>query len=396
MTRLLLSAGEASGDLNGADLVRALASLAPGIELFGMGGPLMEAAGVEVLFDPTAISTVGFTEALRSVSVLRRVLARLGEAMEARRPHGVICIDYPGFNMRLAALARSKGIPVLYYFSPSAWAWGRARARKLAELGVTILAVFPFEADVYREAGAEVVFVGHPLLDRVRPSAGREQVRRELGLPDAGLPEDGLPEDGLPEAPVIALLPGSRRHELQQLLPPMLAAARLVAEERPGARFVLPMAYTLHRHDVERLIAAGGVPVTVVEGRTYDVLHAADAALIGMGTATLEAALLGVPHVACYRVSGATYQVARFLVKVPYYAMPNIVLGRRVVPELIQAQVSGENLARELLGLLVPERRAAVKAELAQVRTRLGEGGAAGRAAAAVLQRVRPEAAGTS
>lgn len=380
MTRLLLSAGEASGDVHGADLARALAAQAPGVQLFGMGGPMMAAAGVELLYNPTSLSTVGFLEALKSVRVLRRVLARLSAAMDERRPDGVVCIDFPGFNLRLAALAHRKGIPVLYYFSPSAWAWGRGRAAQLARLGATILAVFPFEAEVYRAAGAPVVFVGHPLVDRVRPSAGREDIRAELGVPPGGT--------------LVALLPGSRRQELESLLPAMLAAARIIRDQRPSARFVLPMAYTLAADEVQRMVQASGVPVTVMAGRAYDVLHAADGALISMGTATLEAALLGVPHVACYRVSRITYKLVQLLVHVRHFAMPNIILGRAAVPELIQDQVTGENLARELLALLAPERAAALRAELAQVRAQLGEGGAVARAAAAVLARVAPGAAG--
>lgn len=381
MTRLLLSAGEASGDLHGADLARALLAQAPGASLFGMGGPLMRDAGVELLFNPTSMSTVGFVEALRSVNVLRRVLARLGQAMDERRPDAVVCIDFPGFNMRLAALARSKGIPVLYYFSPTVWAWGKGRADKLAELDVTILAVFPFEAEAYRQAGCRVEFVGHPLLDRVRPSAERETLRREFGV--AG------------DQPLVAIMPGSREQELAYLLAPMLAAARIVLSQRPGTRFILPVAHTLNVQDVRKMVAdAGPLPVDVVEGRAYDVLGAADAAMISMGTATLEAALLGVPHVACYRVSSTTYQLARFLVKLPHVALPNIILGREVVPELLQSRVTADNLARELLKLLEPARYAAVRAELAQVRSRMGEGGAVARAAAAVLARAGAGAAG--
>jgi len=341
----------------------------------------MRDAGVELLFNPTSMSTVGFVEALRSVNVLRRVLARLGQAMDERRPDAVVCIDFPGFNMRLAALARSKGIPVLYYFSPTVWAWGKGRADKLAELDVTILAVFPFEAEAYRQAGCRVEFVGHPLLDRVRPSAERETLRREFGV--AG------------DQPLVAIMPGSREQELAYLLAPMLAAARIVLSQRPGTRFILPVAHTLNVQDVRKMVAdAGPLPVDVVEGRAYDVLGAADAAMISMGTATLEAALLGVPHVACYRVSSTTYQLARFLVKLPHVALPNIILGREVVPELLQSRVTADNLARELLKLLEPARHAAVLAELAQVRSRMGEGGAVARAAAAVLARAGAGAAG--
>ncbi len=377
----MLSAGEASGDLHGADLARAIVAAAPGTTMFGMGGPMMQEAGVDLVFNPTSMSTVGFVEALRSVGVLRRVLSRLAEAMDERRPDVLVCIDFPGFNLRLAEVAHRKGIPVLYYFSPTVWAWGKGRADKLARLDATILAVFPFEAEAYRRAGCRVEFVGHPLLDRVRPTADRDTLRQEFGA--------------APGAPLIGLLPGSREQELSRLLPPMLAAARLVQDKQPGARFALPVAHTLRVADVERMAAeAAGLPLAVVQGRTYDVLHAADAAMISMGTATLEAALLGVPHVACYQVSSSTYRLARFLVKLPYFALPNIVMGRAVIPELVQAAVTGDNLAREVLGLLVPERNWAMRGELAQVRARLGDGGAVERAARVVL--ARAAAAGAS
>lgn len=369
-----MSAGEASGDMHGADLVRELLSRAPGAELFGMGGPMMRDAGVELLFNPASMSTVGFVESLRSVHVLRRVLQRLGDAMDQRRPDVLVCVDFPGFNMRLAEMAHRRGIPVVYYFAPTVWAWGRGRADKLARLGVVILSVFPFEAEAYARAGAEVEFVGHPLVDRVRPAVSRDEARRELGV--------------APDEILVALLPGSREQELRQLLLPMMDAATRIRQARPSARFALPVAHTLTARSVSQLAGPGAEPpVIIVEGRTYDVLNAADAALISMGTATLEAALLGVPHVACYKLSAATFQLAKRLVRIPHKAMPNILAGRRIVPELLQGEASGERMARELLAMLEPERAAEVRRALAEVRPALGEPGAAGRAAEAVLAR---------
>lgn len=379
MTRILLSAGEASGDVHAAELAGRLRDRDPAAELYGMGGPLMRQAGVDVMFDPTSISTVGFVEALRSLRTFRRVLERLDQAMEERPPAAVVCVDFPGFNLKLVQLAARRGIPVVYYMSPSAWAWGKGRAYKLAKLGATVCAVFPFEEAVYREAGADVVFVGHPLVQRVKPGVARDDFRRELGVGDDEI--------------LVGLLPGSRRQELAELLGPMLDAAALIRRRRPETRFVLPVAHTLDPDEVRRQASGAAVPLTVVPGRTYDVMHAADAAMISMGTATLEAALLGLPHVACYRLSPLTYHLARRLVRISLYAMPNIIAGREIVPERIQDDVTGERLAEATLALLNPPERERVRHELARVRAALGEGDAAGRVADVILAKARAGAA---
>lgn len=379
MTRLLLSAGEASGDMHAADLIAALRARVDALDMFGIGGPLMQQAGVELLFNPTTMSTVGFVEALKSVQVMRRVLSRLGEAMDERRPDAVVCIDFSGFNMRLAELATRRKIPVVYYLPPSVWAWGRGRAEKLARLGVTVCAVLPVEVEAYKQAGADVVFVGHPLLDRVKPQASPEEVRRELGVTE--------------KQPLIALLPGSREQELKQLLPPMLEAAAIVHRKRPDARFVLPVAHTLSARVVKQFLPDTGAPLAVIEGRTYDMMNAADVGLLSMGTATLEAAILGLPHVACYRVSGATYLLARRLVKIAHFALPNIIAGSEIVPERVQHDVTGPKLAEALLPLLEPERHEAVRQQLSQVRDALGSGNAVGRTADIILDKARANVA---
>lgn len=379
MTRLLLSAGEASGDMHAADLIAALRARLDDLDMYGMGGPLMQKAGVELLFNPTSMSTVGFVEALKSVQVMRRVLARLGDAMDSRRPDVVVCIDFSGFNMRLAELATRKNIPVVYYLPPSVWAWGRGRAEKLARLGATVCAVFPFEEEAYKRAGADVVFVGHPLVDRVKPAAQPGEVRRELGVGD--------------EQPLIALLPGSREQELKLLLPAMLDGAAIIHRQRPDTRFVLPVAHTLSAQVVKRFLPDGGAPLAVIEGRTYDIMNAADLGMLSMGTATLEAAILGLPHVACYRVSGTTYMLARRLVNIRHFALPNILAGREIVPERVQGDVTGPRLADAVLPMLDAERHETMRQELARVREALGPGNAVGRTADIILEKARTDGA---
>lgn len=376
MTRVFVSAGEASGDMHAADLVRALRQQEPGARFLGVGGPLMRDAGVRTLFDPTGISSVGFVEALQSARVLRRVLQRAADALDEERPDAIVLIDFPGFNLKLAEIAHRRGIPCVYYLSPSVWAWGRGRAERMRRLGIHVCAVFPFEEAVFREAGVSVRFVGHPLLDRVHPERPPLEVRRQLGVGDGER--------------LVALMPGSREQELRKLLPAMLQAAGLLHEQHPNTRFVLPVSHTLSGERVEaHLDKDAALPLTTVEGRTYDVLAAADFGFIGMGTATLEAALLGVPHVACYKVSAATYLVVRKMLRIEHVALPNIIAGRRIVPELLQSDVTGKKLAGALAPMFDEQRRAQQRAELAGVRTALGEPGAARRVAAAVLDRAR-------
>lgn len=372
--KIMLVAGEASGDLHGAHLATALRSLSPGIRLFGMGGRLMEKEGVRLLFNPTAIGTVGFTEALRSIQVFRRLLVRFAEVMDRQRPDALVLIDFPGFNMRLAELACERQIPVVYFFSPSAWAWGEARAHKVARTCKKVAAVFPFEYDVYKKAGADVVFVGHPLLDLVKPSMSRDEARQYFGVADASM--------------VVALLPGSRTQEIRSLLPPMLGAAQRIARQEPAARFLLPVAHTVSRGAVETYLKeVPDLPVRLIEGHVHDVMNAGDVGVIASGTATLEAALIGLPMVIVYKISAATYWIAKRLVKIPNIGLPNIVAGVRVVPELLQQDVEPDRIAFEVMAMWrTPDRLAHIRRELAGLASRLGEPGAVMRTARLVLE----------
>jgi lipid-A-disaccharide synthase len=371
--KIMIVAGEASGDLHGANLAREILALDPDCRLFGMGGSLMKQAGVELIYDPTNVSVMGFSEVLKSVTVLKRVLARLGETLDQEKPDLVVHIDFPEFNMRLAEMAHNRGIRTVYYMSPSVWAWRQGRARKIARTITCVCAVFPFELPVYEQAGATTCYVGHPLVDIVKSDTARPDLLRQLDLD--------------PEAPMYALLPGSREQEIRLHLPDMLKAALLMRHEIPDAQFVIALAHTVSRSMIEEYVAQEpGLPVVIAAGRTYDILAAAEAAMITSGTATLESALLGTPLVMVYRMSSSTYHILRMLVKIPYVALPNIVLGEEIVPELIQNAVTPARITAAMLALWQdPQRRAAVRSRLAQSIARLGPPGAVQRAAGVCL-----------
>ncbi|MGE5584680.1 MAG: lipid-A-disaccharide synthase [Bacillota bacterium] len=372
----MMVAGEASGDVYGARLAEKLRDLRPDVDLFGLGGTLMQAAGVRLLFNPTGLSAVGLAEALRSASALRGVLAEARRALGSERPSCLVLIDFPEFNMRLAGAAARLGIKSVYLFAPTAWAWRRGRARRIARTVTKVASVFPLEAEVYREAGADVEFVGHPLLDLVDPAAAADRwaARAELGF------EPGLET-------VVGLLPGSRAQEIRLLLPTMLDGAARIAKARPGVGFALPLAETVPEDAVREAVAASGLPVRVVRGRAHRCMAAADALVVASGTATLEATIVGTPMVVVYRVSRSTWALGRLLVKIPYISWPNILAGRRVVPELLQDEARGETIAREVLRILdAPGYAARMAEDLARAREALGSPGALERAARLVLE----------
>ncbi|MBI4560834.1 MAG: lipid-A-disaccharide synthase [Candidatus Rokubacteria bacterium] len=370
---LMLVAGEASGDLHGATLSRALRREAPGWRLLGMGGPRMAEAGVRLLDNPIGHAVVGGSEALSRVPRLFRAFRRLSKEMRATRPRALILIDFPEFNLRLARVAKRREIPVIYFIPPQVWAWRRWRARLLARLATEVLAVFPFEPPIYEAAGARVQFVGHPLLDVLPNRLSREGARPTLGIPA--------------DATLIGLLPGSRREEVERLLPSMAEAARQISEKIPQARFLLALAPTVEPAWVERVLREVSLNLAQVRGRTYEVMAAADLLLVASGTATLEAALIGTPMVVCYRVSRLSELIARRLIRVPWVSLPNIVSGRAVVPELLQENATGPRLAEEALGLLGnPERLRAQRLALGDLKGALGSPGVGERVARRILE----------
>ncbi|MDU4961173.1 MAG: lipid-A-disaccharide synthase [Sporomusaceae bacterium] len=370
--KIMLSVGEASGDLHGASVAAALKLLAPDARLFGMGGKHMAAAGVEIVYDIADLGVIGIVEVVKNLPRLFRLRDMLAAVMDREKPDVLVVIDYPGFNTRLAKVAKAKGIPVISYISPSAWAWGKGRAKEVAGIVNKVAAIFPFEADVYREAGADVVFVGHPLLDIVKPSMTCEEARRFFGADAA--------------KPLLLLLPGSRKQEIENLLPPMLDAAVRIRQQLPDCQFYLPVASTIPQEMLDALAASRGLPVSFTHEHTYDLMSIADAAIAASGTVTLEAALLKLPSVIIYKVNSLTYYLGKLLVKIPDIGLPNIVAGRKILPELLQGDANPAAIAAAALPLLTEgQARQAVLNDLADVAVKLGSGGAVRRVAELIL-----------
>jgi lipid-A-disaccharide synthase len=365
--RILLVAGEASGDLHGADLVRALRKRLPRLEVVGLGGEQLRAVGMRTVADVADVATVGVVEAAGRLRSIARSYVKLSRMLRRDRVDLAIFIDFPEFNLRLARVASRAGIPVFYYIGPQVWAWRRGRVRTVARRVDALALVFPFEASLYADDGMNATFVGHPLLDRVGTTRERAETLRRHGL--------------APDRTTIALLPGSRRKEIRYVLPPLLDAASRLRRER-DCQFVLALASTVDRTEVERAIARHGVEVRLAEDDTYNVIHAADLVLVASGTATLETALLERPMVIVYRLSALTYTLARLLVGVRFIGIPNIVAGQQIVPELVQGAATGARIAATARGILDDATlRQNMIRDLAQVRHALGSGGAADRAA---------------
>ena len=370
--RVMIVAGEASGDLHGADLAQQILARNPACELFGVAGERMRAAGVRALTRTEDIAGLGLAELASTIWNTLGVLRELKTIVRRERPDLVILIDFAEFNMSLARAAKRAGVPVLYYITPQVWAWRRGRVARIIDRTDRLAVVLPFEAELYADAGARVTFVGHPLLDRVAPAQDRAATLKRHGLPV--------------HARILALLPGSRRGEVRYLLRPMVEAARVLAADH-GLTPVIALAPTL---TLAQLREEGGVDldgIRVVEGDTYSIVAASELALAASGTATLETALLGCPMVVAYKMSALTYGLARMLVRgVDFIAMPNILAGREVVPELIQGRVNARNLVRAAENLMVEPLRTETREALLALRSRLGEPGAAARVAAIALE----------
>lgn len=372
MTKILISAGEASGDIHAAAVTVAIKKIDKNAEVFGMGGDALRKAGGEVLFDIKEHGVMGFVEVIKKLPSLFRLRNQFVKLMDERKPDCLVVVDYPGFNMKIARIAHDKGIPVVSYISPSAWAWHKSRAKKVAKIVDKVAAIFPFEYDVYHEAGADTVFVGHPLVDIVKPELPREEAEAFAGKQQG--------------RKLILLMPGSRLMEIEKMLPNLLAAAKIIQEKMPDVDFTMPRAGTIPLEMLEQKIAASGVKVKITEGHNYDVFSVADLALATSGTVTLEAALCGLGSVIVYRTSPISAFIARLVINIPDIGLPNIVAGKHILPELLQEDFTPEKVAKEALALLEPARNKQMQKDLAYVRERLGLPGAVGRVAELVLK----------
>lgn len=410
--RIMISCGEASGDLYAGALAAELRRRAPDADIFGVGGQHLRNAGAELVEDFNGLTVTGLTEALRVLPRSYAVFRRLVGIARERRPQVFVAIDFPDFNFRLMAALRRLGIPIVYYVSPQLWAWRSGRMETMKRLVDRVLVIFPFEEALYQRAGIPVQFVGHPLVDLARASEPRSAFLRDRGL--------------IPDAPTVALLPGSRPNELRRIAPPIVAALPRIRARVPDVQFVVACAPNLPdalfapfltvggpakagpygsgvRPDENGVAGAGGVvgagfsrPV-LVHDRTDDALAASDVVITASGTATVQAALHERPMVVVYRLSPLTYLLGKPFVKVDTYAMTNLVAGRRVVPELIQADFTPDRVAEETAAFLTDrERHARTREALRRVREKLGSPGASGRAAEAVLEVARSHGGATS
>ena len=383
--RLMLVAGEESGDAHAASLVRALRERAPAarFELFGSTGARMREAGVESVVREDDLAITGLAEIARALPRFWAAYRALRRAATERRPDAVVLVDWPDFNLPLARALRRRGLRVIYYISPQLWAWRSHRVRQVRRDVDLLLTILPFEREWYAERGvSHVEFVGHPFAGAAAPRETREEFCARYGLD--------------PARPVVSLLPGSRGKEFERILPVMLDAAALVSNQLPGAQFVVALASRRSPAEVEAVVTGRRDPgaatprvLRVAHDEAREALAASDAAAVCSGTATLEAALVGTPLVVVYKVSAFNWHTLGRLIEVEHYGLVNLIAGERVAPELMQDDFTGESLARELLALLEPERNSRVRVRLREAAARLGEGGASLRAADAVLRAVR-------
>ena len=365
--KLAIVAGEASGDLHAAEVIHELRALHPQLDAFGIGGDLLQAEGVRLIHHAREMGIVGFFNVLLHLRMFRRIFDDLIAALEKERPDAVLLVDYPGFNLRVAKKCRELGIRVIYYISPQVWAWRRGRVKQIAKNVDLMLVIFPFEEEFYRQHDVRVVYVGHPLIDEMAVTP------RTNAMP-------GTPMK-------LALLPGSRRSEIGTLLPAMLDAVAVLQSERPLDAFIV-QAPTIASSELLDIMARNGTYVRIVPHDRGESLVEADLALVSSGTATLECAVAGTPVVVVYRLSVANYWLAKRVVTLPHFSLVNIIAGKSVVPELIQHDVNGVHIAKVVRRMIEPEEYRRVKAELADVRAKLGEPGASRRAAEEIMSAV--------
>ncbi|MRR34005.1 lipid-A-disaccharide synthase [bacterium] len=369
----MIIAGEASGDLHGSSLVRAALALDPSLAFFGIGGTMMREAGVDTLVDAREMAVVGLVEVAAHFPTIFRAFRKMERILKQNPPDLLILIDYPDFNLRLARVAKAAGVKVLYYISPQVWAWRVGRVKKIARIVDRMAVVFPFEVPFYEREGVPVSFVGHPLVDSARPTMSRDEACAAFGI-DA-------------RRKVVGLFPGSRIQEIRKHLPLLLESARILKQRFPELQFILPLATSLVRSDVDPYLESAPVPVTVQSGKGYDVIRVCDAIVTVSGTVTLEIALLGVPMAIIYKLSPLTYLIGKRLIRVDHIGICNIVADRRVVREMIQHEADPGLIAEELTRILTDSRYAdEIRDGLALVRERLGGGGCSSRVAAIALE----------
>jgi lipid-A-disaccharide synthase len=368
--RVMIIAGEASGDLHGAGVVRELKRRIPDCEIYGIGGDKMQAAGMQLIYHIRELAIMGFWEVVQHLPLIRSVEKTLQALLKVRRPDVLLLVDYPGFNLRFARLTHQHGIRIVYYISPQVWAWNPGRVRKMKGLIDKMLVVFPFEIEIYRNEDIDVEFVGHPLLEVFDQPQNKSEFCKRWGLDE--------------KKQIVGLFPGSRRQEVERIFPAMIGAARIL-HKQCDVQTVVGVSSLLD-HEFVKSFLRDDIPVTLIRNATYDVMSNADLAIVTSGTATLETGYFQTPMVVVYKTSWLTYLIGRLLVRIKNIGLVNIVAGRRVVPELLQWEVTPQRIAVEASVMLSSEsKRREISDALAVVKERLGTRGASVRVAEAIL-----------
>ena len=370
--KIMFSAGEPSGDLHGASLAEAVLKQCPDAELVGFGGKKMAAAGVKLWADMKEYSVMGVWEVAKNLRRIFALMDKLCDFMRQEKPDILVLIDYPDFNWRLAAKAKAMGIPVFSYIPPSAWAWRKGRAKKCAAIADEFAAIFPFELPVYQAAGANISFNGNPLVDTVEPSMTKAEAREYFGVAEEKNP--------------VILLPGSRKQEINMLLPAMLSAAELLKQENDSLEFYLPVAPGIDKRLITGIASRYKVDIHYTEDKNYDLMSIGEFAIATSGTVVLEAALLGLPCVCLYKMASLNYAIGKLLVDIEFFTLPNILAGRQVQKELLQDEVTGEKIFEEARKYYAEDGfRDKVLDGLKEAVAKLGDPGAAGRVAEKIL-----------
>ncbi|MBI5182408.1 MAG: lipid-A-disaccharide synthase [Nitrospirae bacterium] len=369
----MIVAGEASGDVHAANLAKELFRLKPDLKIFGLGSERMREAGVETIYDIRDTSVVGITELLPKLDAIWRVYRGLSSIIKKEPPDLLALIDFPDFNLMLAKVAKKAGVPIVYYISPQVWAWRSGRVNKIARLVKKILVILPFEEEIYKKAGVECEFVGHPLLDEVIPQYTKKEAIKRFGL--------------RLNKPIFGLLPGSRKNEINSLLGPIMGSAELIRNKIPDAQFILPVAPGININEIKDAVDRMGLLVSIIEGNAVDAINISDMIIVASGTTTLQAAILGVPMVIIYKISLISYLIGKLLIKVKDIGLVNIVAGKRIVPELLQKDVNPERISSAFWNIYNnPEDYKKIKEKLKKVRSKLGKPGASKKAALAILK----------
>jgi len=365
---ILIVAGEISSDLHAASLIKELKKLNPEIRFFGLGGKTMLGEKVDLIYNLTDLATVGFWDVMKNFVKFRRIFKKTLDFIQKRKPHLAILVDYPGFNLRLAKELKKRNIPVIYYISPQVWAWGKSRIKKIKDTVELMLVLFKFEEQFYKKYNINAIFVGHPLLDRVKPSLSKDDFLKRFSLP--------------PTKYTVSLLAGSRINEVKMHLPIMLKTASLIYEKLKEVKFLILKPYGLDDKLYQRYLLRYKIPLYLISDATYDGLSISDFALVCAGTATLETALLNIPMAIIYKLSFINWLILRPLIKVPYIGMVNIIRGKKIIPEFIQFKAKPKNIAQYIIETISDEEKIKrIKDSLLETRAYLGQPQASLRAA---------------